>query len=661
MSVVDHLPLVAGGRVSEHPGWTDLVPDDPARPWEGPPGERPHGGQGPHREEPHRGPVWPTGRVVVAVGIVVVALLPLLAVLLQRWGRPYVPVADQAIEDLRIRDALTFSANTPLTGPYSRFGWDHPGPMIYYLMAPFSWALRQRAWSLIVGNVVLQGAAVVWTARLAWRWGGLRWMVPWLAVITLSYWATGPAIFDQLWNPYLPFPFFTLLLLQAWLVAVGESRRLAGMAFVASLLVQTHIGYALPVTAIVVWALVRLGVTEHRAGRTLRRWSLWRLPLLVVGVLWCVPVVVDTVMHPPGNLVRLVQSYLGHGTARLGPVLGLHGSLGFLATEFRWRPPWLGGPDPAVTYSSLTLPSSIGWMVVPAVLIGMSWGLAQWRRRDDLRALAELLALSVGAGVVALSVVTGEALPYLFLWRIPIGCATVILSLVVIVESLRGRGRWALAALCCLLAALTVVASVGVTRAVADSGGPVAPIEPAATSILSQLGHESQPRGAVLVRTYGSLLGGLGDAVVDRLAEQGRPVFVDRGLGYEYGYDRTARPAQVGAVWFVIEESELYSILSRAPAAQVLAVSHPLPAHQQAELVSLQRTLADELAHAGRSDAIGDLMTAKVVEELSGIPGLSRSDLRRLAALNRVVVRHTCLCAVVAFRPDQIPSFVVAS
>jgi len=645
MSVVDHLPVVADRRASELPAWTVIVP----------------GQQKPHQEEPRRRRrVRPAGRVVVAVTLVVVALLPMLAVLLQRWGRPYVPVADQAIADLRIRDVWTFSANTPLTGPYSRFGWDHPGPMLYYLMAPFGWVLRQRSSYLIVGNAALQGLAVVWTARLSWKSGGLRWMVPWLAVITLSYWATGPAILQQLWNPYLPFPFFTLLLLQAWLVATGQGRRLVGMAFVASFLVQTHIGYALPVTAVVAWALVRLGVSEHRAGRSFRRWTLWRLPLLVVGVLWFVPVVVDAVRHPPGNLVRLLQSYLGHGAARLGPVLGLHGALGFLATEFRWRPPWLGGPDPAVTYSSLTLPSSVAWMVVPVVLIGTSWGLARWRRRDDLCALAELLAVTVVAGVAALSVVTGEALPYLFLWRIPIGCATVVLSLVVAVETLRGARRWALATLCCLLAMVVVMASVTVTRAAAGSTGPVTPIEPVAGSILAQLAHEGQPRGAVLVRTYGSPLGGLGDAVIDRLAGQGRPVFVDRGLGYEYGYGRTASPSQVGEVWFVIEESELYSILSRAPGAQVLAVSHPLPTRRQAELVALQRTLADQLAGSGHSGDIGDLMTAQVAEELSGT-GLSRSDLDRLQALNRVVVAHTCLCAVVAFRPDQIPSFVIAS
>ncbi len=601
------------------------------------------------------------GRVAAAVTVVAVALLPMVTVLLQRWGHPYVPVADQAIEDLRIRDVWTFSANTPLTGAYSRFGWDHPGPMMYYLLAPISWALHQQGWSLIVGNVTLQGLAVVWTARLSWTWGGFRWMVPWVAVSTLSSWAIGPVLFQQLWNPYLPLPFFTLLLLQAWLVAAGQSRRLVGMAFVASLLVQTHIGYALPVAAVGVWALVRLAVTERRAGRSLGRWSLWRLPLLVVGVLWFVPVVVDAVAHPPGNLVRIVQSALGHGPAGLGPVLGIHRALGYLATEFRWPPPWLGGPDPAVSYSSLTLPSPLAWNLVPVVLIGASWGLARRRRRDDLVALAELLGVAVVSGAAALSVLTGEALPYLFLWRIPLGAATVVLSLVVVAETLPGVRRWAVATLCCLLAAVTLLASVSVTRTAAASDGPVSPMEPAAVTIVTQLEHEGQPGGPVLVRSYGSVLGGLTGAVVDQLAREGRPVYVDRGLGYEYGYGRTATPSQVGWVWFVIEESELYSILSAAPAAHVLAVSHPLPNGQQAELVDLQRTLAGQLTAAGRSGQIGDLLTAQVAGELAAVPGLSPGALKRLAVLNRVVVRHACLCAVVAFRPDQIPSFVVAS
>jgi hypothetical protein len=602
------------------------------------------------------------------VALTLVALAPIITVLIQRWGRVYVPVGDQAILDLRIRDVWTFSSDTPLTGPYSRFGWNHPGPTMYYLLALFSGAARQQAWASLVGNVLLQGLAVVWTARLSWKHGGLRWMVPWLAVITLSYWATGPWIFQQLWNPYLPYPFFTLLLLQAWLVGSGEGRRLVGMAFVGSFLIQTHVGYALPVVAVSLWAVVRLLVAEHRAGRTMRRWSLWWPPLVVLGVLWFVPLVVDTAVHWPGNTYRLVEFYLGIGPVRPLPSLGIHSALGYLATEFRWRPPWLGGPDPVNRFTSLTSPSAPVWLVVPLILIGLSWGLARWRRRPDLTALAELLAVVVVAGVATLAVLTGPALPYLFLWRIPIGAATVVLGLVVVADTLLGTRstgwhRRAMVVLCVLLAGITGLASARVTRSVAAADGPVAPMEPVAASIIGQLQREGQPTGPVLVRYSGSPLGGLHAAVVDQLAREGAPVYVDRGLGYQFGYTRTAAPSQVDQVWYVTEESELTSLISRATGARVLAESHPLPAPEQAELIALQRTLADQLTAAGHADDVGDLFSEYVVTALAPVArqaGLAPTDLERLQALNTVVVKNVCLCAVIAFPADRIPSFLTS-
>ncbi len=311
-------------------------------------------------------------------------------------------------------------------------------------------------------------------------------------------------------------------------------------------------------------------------------------------------------------------------------------------------------------FSSLTSPSSLAWLVVPVLLIGASWGLARWRRRPELAALAELLAVAVVAGALTLAVLTGPAFPYLFFWRIPIGCATVVLSVVVLVDTLSARARWATVALCGLLAATTAVASVSFTRTVAAADGPVAPMEPAAASILSQLQREGQPHGRVLVRYSGSPLGGLHAAVVDQLAREGKAVYLDRGLGYQFGYTRTSVPADVSEVWYVTEESELYSLISRAPGAQVLAVTHPLPPAEQAELVALQRKLSDQMTAAGHADDVGYLFSEYVVTALAGIPGLSRADLERLQALNTVVVGHTCLCSVIAFRSDRIPSFLTA-
>ncbi len=593
-----------------------------------------------------------------AVALALVALLPIITVLIQRWGRVYVPVGDQATLDLRIRDVWSFSTDTPLTGPWSRFGWNHPGPTMYYLQALFSGVARQRAWASLVGSVLLQGLAVAWIARLSWRSGGLRWMVPWLAVVTLSYWATGPWILQQLWNPYLPFPFFTLLLLQAWLVGSGQGRRLVGLAFVGSFLVQTHVGYALPVVAVCAWALVRLLVGEHRAGRSMRRWPLWRAPLIVLAVVWFVPLVIDTVVHWPGNTVRVIQFYLGLGPTPHLPLLGIHRALGYLATEFRWWPPWLGGPDPANRFTSLTAPSSVAYLVVPVVLLGAGWGLARGRKRADLVALTEVLAVAVAAGVLALTVLTGPAYPYLFFWRIPIGAATVVLGAVVLVETLPRWRNGATVALGCVLAAVTVVASVSFTRTVAAADGPVAPMEPVAAAIINQLHREGQPRGPVLLRIYGTALGGLHAALFDQLERQGAPVYVDNGLGYQFGYDRTAGPSKVTSVWYVIEESELYSLVSRIPGARILALSHPLPARQQAELVALQRTLADRLTAEGRAELVGALGSDYVTVALAGVPGIAPADLARLKVLNQQVVRHNCLCSVIAFPPNRIPSLL---
>ena len=614
--------------------------------------------ESPERRPRHPGagrwPAWLP--VAAAVAIALVALAPIIAVLIQRWGRPYVPVADPATIDLRIRDVWSFSSSTPLTGPWSRFGWNHPGPTMYYLLALFSGATGEQAWASLVGNILLQGVAVAWIARLSWKSGGLRWMIPWLAVVTLSYWATGPPIFLELWNPNVVFPFFTLLLLQAWLVGSGEGRRLVGMAFVGSFLVQTHVGYALPVFAVSVWAVVRLLVAEHRAGRRMGRWSLWWPPLTVLAVLWFVPLVVESVVHPPGNAVRLVRSYLGLDGAPHLPYLGIHRALGYLAAEFRWRPPWLGGPDPLGDFSAITRPASVAYLAVPVLLIAASWGLAHWRRRPELVAMAELLAVTVAGGAVALVLLTGPPFPYLFYWRIPLAAATVILSLVVLAQTVRGP---IIAVLCGALLATMTLASVSFTRTVAAANGPTAPMEPVAASIIHQLEAEGQPRTRVLLRYYGSPLGGLHAALIDALARTGKPVFVDPSVGYQFGDTRTATPSQVPTIWLVTEESELYSLISRVPGARVLAVSHPLPPARQAELVGLQRKLSDELTAAGHANDVGDLFSPYAADALDGLPGVSTADLQRLSSLNRIVVRHVCLCSVVAFPADRLPAFVV--
>src|SRR5258706_2457511 len=71
-------------------------------------------------------------RLVAVALLFAFATLALLAY--ARQAAPYVPVGDLALIESYTIDA---SGGKLLVGAYSRFGWNHPGPAYFYLLAPF--------------------------------------------------------------------------------------------------------------------------------------------------------------------------------------------------------------------------------------------------------------------------------------------------------------------------------------------------------------------------------------------------------------------------------------------------------------------------------------------------------------------------------------------
>jgi hypothetical protein len=255
---------------------------------------------------------------------------------------------------------------------------------------------------------------------------------------------------------------------------------------------------------------------------------------------------------------------------------------------------------------------------------------------------------------VALVLVRGRAVPYLFLWRIVAGVAVVVLSLTIAVELL-ARGRWAPArwAWTGILAVVVLVASGSFADRVAAASGPVDPFEPMEASVLAQLHSESQPNAPVLIRTWGNTNDGLAVGLIDELAREHKPVFVDPSLGFEFGYDRTATPRAVRSILVVMEDSALYTLASSYPGADVLAVSQPLPADQQTQLINLQRHLDAVLVKDGQPDLRASIGNPFVTAQLAGLPGISSRDLALLSQLDTAVSDHGCLCSVVAFPPNM--------
>ena len=271
-------------------------------------------------------------------------MLPVLVVVCTRAGRDYLPTQDFAVLDLRVRDV--WSTDIPLVGAYSRFGWNHPGPAMYWLIAPLSLITGKAAWATLVGSALLQGVAIGFTARVAWKLGGVWLALSALAVQALSYGATGPWILLQPWNPHAAFPYLVLFALLVWAVGLGEHQYLPGVALAGGFLLQSHIGYVPFVAAGVLWMLGCALLDRRRASDARVSWrgpALW-WTIAIVVVTW-LPVGLQEVLHgTDGNLTRLTKYFVfneGEGDA-----VGLTRAAGLLAAEFRVLPPWFGGSSP---------------------------------------------------------------------------------------------------------------------------------------------------------------------------------------------------------------------------------------------------------------------------------------------------------------------------
>jgi hypothetical protein len=369
--------------------------------------------------------------------------------------------------------------------------------------------------------------------------------------------------------------------------------------------------------------------------------------------LW-IPVAVDCVIHFPGNLWRIMRTF-ATGTSGQRPI-GLRTAADTLAREFRWLPPWLGGHE-AKSLLGLALPTPAWWLALAVALLAAA-ALAARRRdhREDLR-LVGLLGVSLAVGFLALSRVVGEPYPYLFYWRSVLGSSLVIFSLLIIMRSLAGRAeKFASGALAVLLVVATGWSSIVLAGSVVRAPQALDGNETVVAALVRQLNELGQPRQPVLIRPAGGF-GGLGDGILDELDREGKAVKVDASTLNAYGYHRVAKPAEVSALWYVVEDSTQFSLLSAQPGATVVVRTAPLSPANDAELSRLQRTLAAQLDESGHSDLMSALNTSLVTVILRGIAGVDQAAVARVAQLDRLVASSgTCRCAILSFPPDEPPS-----
>jgi hypothetical protein len=482
-------------------------------------------------------------------------------------GSGYHPYADQGTIESLVRDV---GRHWLLLGPFSRFGWFHPGPALYYLLAVPYRLTGSSSGSLAFAALCINALAVLGVTLIARRRGGLPLLLLTAVFVLLLMRTLGAQFLRDPWNPYVTVLPFLLLLFAAWSIACGDRWAIPLAAGVGSFVVQTHVGYALMVTVAVVAGVVGLAFTERTRQEPRRNPSWW--PTLgatgaVLVVFW-LPVAVQQITKNPGNVSQLVDFFGNHGREQR-----YEDAWHVLALQLGVWPDWLRGASTPSVIGTIDFAAALPIPLGLLSLIGAT--VLAWRSRARSAFLLDGIVLVVlAASFVAITRIVGGVLTYLVKWTWTLGTITWIAIAWSCVAAWQARARdrdravessrspsTAHIAICVLVVAFAAVVVVDTVSA-ARAGTP----EPVASASMAKLGDAAfaalpDRPGVVEVRVRGHEGAYWASAgVADVLEHHGADVRVGPELEFAYGPQRLVGDDPVRAVVLVADKGEVANV-----------------------------------------------------------------------------------------------------
>ena len=575
---------------------------------------------------------------LLAVLLGVITIRPVYQSATAALDLPWYPTGDWAVLAMRVADV---GHSTPLLGPYSRFGWNHPGPLLYWLLAiPYN-LLGGRSVDLLAGSGLFACGVTGAVLAIAWRRGRLPLVALSSVALAVLVHSMGPSMLRDPWNPYITLLPLVLLVFLAWSGAEGDRWAWPALLLTGSFLVQSHVGYTVTVLAVgaVAWALAwqRRGTVPLMPPDRRRR-RLLTGTLVVIGMACWLPVLVDQ-FAGSGNL-GAIGSYFISGSdspAGLGTALGQ-------AARHLAAPdaPWLGAIEPAGLDGALPGSSALD-LALPVLAFGLA-ALGAWRMRCGSALRFQLLVgVLTLAGIIATSRITGPLFGYLVRWWWIIACLwwlSIVWSLwsaasrfVQIPNALRRFGPVALG-LVCLVA--TIQTGRNTTSLISAATAP----GPSATAILGHLlptiETELAGSGPVIVQSTGSVWGSYADAIRLDLERHGVKVAIEDSESYRFGDHRsTEARTPVATVWVVNADAAWF--WRGHPDVKLLASWDPLTPEERVAYFAEEFELARQLTAAGRPDLAEALSTGggNVDTEGSVLAGVDQDLLRRVESTRR--------------------------
>jgi hypothetical protein len=522
------------------------------------------------------------------------------------------PFADEAAIELQTR---AVGAHRVLLGPYSRFGFKHPGPALYYVLAVPYRLLGSGSNGILFGALLINAAAAVGLVLVGWRRGGFALATVVCGATLLLMRSLGGTVLRDPWNPYVTVLPFALTLLLAWAVAVGDAPMLPVLLGTATFVVQSHLGYAIPVAAALAVAVAGL-VTHVSAARRNEdvRSPRWRVVLVssaaVVAVMW-LPVLGDELVGQR-NVTRIVKYFTSHSGS-----LSWADASRVVALQSSWRPEWLTHPARLAPFG--VVPSGrFEWplLLVLALVVTI---VAVVRRERSVVWMAATVGAGLAAGVVAVHGVVGLLAPYIVRWTWALGMALGVLTVwggIKLLERTTGRAvrRAAAAVAVIAVVSLSGAATAGAFRA----STPDADRQQALRSLSRQLvAHVPRDRDIYLVSANdvgGWTMWGL----LVQLVHRGYHVRTSPRSSYELGrWWTTSRPDGRTHLVVVVKTPDELRMPALPEGRVVARWSRPYTAREQRHA---RRVAAD----VQRTRPAGDPGVATVVNAANAVATLPR-------------------------------------
>lgn len=321
---------------------------------------------------------------------------------------------DLAVEgDLAMLDISTrnLAEGRSLLGPYSRFGFNHPGPAYLFLRMPLFLITGGSGSAPYITVPLIIAVCLAVAFILVGRFCGATVSIVFCVLMLLYLMRTSPVVWLRDWNPFMIIFPFLLFVLACAAVASGRTIWFPAAVICGSLVAQTHLG-GLPVVLALLLCILPVSVLFARV----RPWRGIRVgrPIvagLILGVALWLPVIVQELAPGEGNMTRILR-FMAENPSGVGLKTALRewsGSLtacetGFLAPRFLRSRGILHHAVLIVAFLRLLL------------ITGCSVLLRRTGRSPFVGSLAALLIVTQLTMFLGVMQVRGDLHEYLFCW-----------------------------------------------------------------------------------------------------------------------------------------------------------------------------------------------------------------------------------------------------